>query len=56
MPKIYPLLHVKGMLEQLGRFKEIVISELAIPVAAHLGPGTIGLVLYPKLPIEESQG
>lgn len=48
--------YVKGMLEKLGRFKEIVISELAIPVAAHLGPGTIGLVLYPKLSINDFKG
>jgi DegV family protein with EDD domain len=27
--------------------REIIITELAIPVAAHLGPGTIGIVAYP---------
>ncbi len=27
--------------------KEIIITDLAIPVAAHLGPGTIGIVAYP---------
>lgn len=27
--------------------KEIIVTELAIPVAAHLGPGTIGIVAYP---------
>lgn len=26
---------------------DIVITELSIPVAAHLGPGTIGIVAYP---------
>lgn len=26
---------------------DIVVTELAIPVAAHLGPGTIGIVAYP---------
>ncbi|HWQ47106.1 MAG TPA: DegV family protein, partial [Longilinea sp.] len=30
--------------------KEIVISELSIPVAANLGPGTVGLV---AIPVEE---
>lgn len=48
--------HVKRMLESLENVKEIVISELAIPVAAHLGPGTVGLVLYPQLSPEEYQG
>lgn len=27
--------------------KEIIIMELSIPVAAHLGPGTVGIVVYP---------
>jgi DegV family protein with EDD domain len=27
--------------------KEIIVTELAIPVAAHLGPGAIGIVAYP---------
>jgi DegV family protein with EDD domain len=26
---------------------EVIITELAIPVAAHLGPGTVGIVAYP---------
>jgi small neutral amino acid transporter SnatA (MarC family) len=28
--------------------KEIFITELAIPVAANLGPGTIGIVAIPE--------
>lgn len=28
---------------------DIVITELSIPVAAHLGPGTIGIVAYPVI-------
>jgi DegV family protein with EDD domain len=28
-------------------YREIIITELAIPVAANLGPGTIGIVAYP---------
>ncbi|MHB0923063.1 MAG: DegV family protein [Bellilinea sp.] len=28
---------------------EIVVTELSIPVAAHLGPGTIGIVAYPVI-------
>ncbi len=28
-------------------FKELIVMELSIPVAAHLGPGTVGLVAYP---------
>lgn len=27
--------------------KEVVLSELSIPVAANLGPGTVGIVAYP---------
>jgi fatty acid-binding protein DegV len=27
--------------------KETMISELAISIAANLGPGTVGLILYP---------
>jgi len=26
---------------------EVVITDLSIPVAANLGPGTIGIVAYP---------
>jgi len=28
---------------------DIVVTELSIPVAAHLGPGTVGIVAYPIL-------
>lgn len=28
---------------------DIVVTELSIPVAAHLGPGTIGIVAYPAV-------
>jgi len=28
---------------------DIVVTELSIPVAAHLGPGTIGIVAYPVI-------
>jgi DegV family protein with EDD domain len=28
-------------------YKEIMISELSISIAANLGPGTVGLILYP---------
>ena len=27
--------------------KDIFLAELSIPVASHLGPGTIGIVAYP---------
>jgi fatty acid-binding protein DegV len=27
--------------------KETIISELSISIAANLGPGTVGLILYP---------
>ncbi|KPL82786.1 hypothetical protein SE15_12075 [Thermanaerothrix daxensis] len=29
--------------------QEVIITDLSIPVAAHLGPGTIGIVAYPVL-------
>ncbi len=42
----------QAMVEKLKRtfpnIREIVITELSIPVAAHLGPGTIGIVAYPQ--------
>ncbi len=31
----------------LFNIKEVVITDLSIPVAAHLGPGTIGIITYP---------
>lgn len=48
--------HMKELLEKLENVKEVVITELAIPVAAHLGPGTVGLVLYPALSSSFYQG
>lgn len=46
----------QSMIERIkGLFnvKEIVMTDLAIPVAAHLGPGTVGIVAYP---VREGQG
>lgn len=40
----------KAMVEKVrswANVKEIIITDLAIPVAANLGPGTIGVVAYP---------
>jgi DegV family protein with EDD domain len=40
----------RQMLEQLSKclkIKEALITDLAIPVAANLGPGAIGIVAYP---------
>lgn len=40
----------QGILDRLRgilNIREAVITELAIPVAANLGPGTIGIVAYP---------
>jgi len=40
----------RGLIEQLKQafnFQEIILTELAIPVAANLGPGTIGIVAIP---------
>jgi DegV family protein with EDD domain len=34
---------IRGMLN----IKDIIVTDLAIPVAANLGPGTIGIVAYP---------
>lgn len=48
--------HMKELLEKLENVKEVVITELAIPVAAHLGPGTVGLVPYPALSSNVIQG
>jgi fatty acid-binding protein DegV len=30
----------------LTNVKELIITELAIPVAANLGPGTVGIAAY----------
>ena len=40
----------EGLLEQAKgsfNFKETIISELSISIAANLGPGTVGLIVYP---------
>jgi len=40
----------EGLLEQAKNsfnHKETMISELSISIAANLGPGTVGLILYP---------
>jgi fatty acid-binding protein DegV len=34
----------------LFNLKEMIVTELSIPVAAHLGPGTVGIV---AIPVEE---
>jgi DegV family protein with EDD domain len=31
----------------LFNIKEIIMTDLSLPVAAHLGPGTVGIVAYP---------
>ncbi len=31
----------------LFNVKEVIVTELSIPVAAHLGPGAIGIITYP---------
>lgn len=33
--------------KQVLNLGELVVMELSVPVAAHLGPGTVGLVAYP---------
>ena len=40
----------QGLFEQariIFNFKELILTELSIAVAANLGPGTVGLVVYP---------
>jgi DegV family protein with EDD domain len=32
---------------RLFNIKEVIVTDLSIPVAAHLGPGTIGIIAYP---------
>ncbi len=39
---------VEKIKQAIPTVREIVITELAVPVAAHLGPGTIGIVAYPQ--------
>jgi DegV family protein with EDD domain len=38
---------IKAMIEKVSHYKEIIITDLAVPVAANLGPGTVGIVAYP---------
>ncbi len=33
--------------KKLFNLKEIIVTDLSLPVAAHLGPGAIGIVTYP---------
>ncbi len=33
--------------KSLFNVKEVIVTELSIPVAAHLGPGAIGIITYP---------
>ena len=40
--------------KQIFNIRDVIITDLSIPVAAHLGPGTIGIVAYPVS--EEEQG
>jgi len=39
----------KLMGSAIPKHGDIVVTELSIPVAAHLGPGTIGIVAYPAI-------
>jgi DegV family protein with EDD domain len=32
---------------EMFNIRELIVTELAIPVAANLGPGTVGIVVYP---------
>lgn len=34
-------------IQQLVKIKELILTELSIPLAANLGPGTVGIVAYP---------
>lgn len=44
---------VKRVKEELN-YREVVLTDLAIPVAANLGPGAIGIIAYPVEEEEES--
>ncbi len=33
--------------KRLFNLKEVIVTDLSIPVAAHLGPGAIGIITYP---------
>jgi fatty acid-binding protein DegV len=40
----------RGLVEKartLFNINELIMTDLSIPVAAHLGPGTVGIVAYP---------
>lgn len=38
---------LKDRIMQILNVKEAIITDLSIPVASHLGPGTVGIVAYP---------
>ncbi|MEJ5312996.1 MULTISPECIES: DegV family protein [Anaerolinea] len=38
---------LKESIMQMLNVKEAIITDLSIPVASHLGPGTVGIVAYP---------
>ena len=40
--------------KQFFNVRDVIVTDLSIPVAAHLGPGTIGIVAYPVS--DEEQG
>jgi len=40
-------LEIKNKISEIFTDFQIYISELALPVASNLGPGTVGIVLYP---------
>jgi DegV family protein with EDD domain len=42
-------MELSSLVRQRFTCREVVMSELAIPVAANLGPGTIGIVTYPDI-------
>lgn len=47
--------HVLDRLKSMIPVKEAVITDLALPVAAHLGPGAVGIVAIPVEEEEESR-
>lgn len=38
---------LRARLQEICRVKEAIVTELSISVAANLGPGTVGVVVYP---------
>jgi DegV family protein with EDD domain len=38
---------LRDLAEKAFNIKEIIITNLAIPIAANLGPGTVGVIAYP---------